>query len=81
MLTCSVELRKYMEARGGTNLGVLAQKFGTSLATGQRYWDVSKGSQLRRTILLILRPRFEQKTAVSKEVLWYVRADLCSSCA
>lgn len=75
MLTCSVERRKYTEARGGKSLGVLAQKFGISLVTGQRCWGVSKGSQLRRTILLILRPRFEQKTAVSKEVFWYVPAD------
>jgi hypothetical protein len=81
MLTCSVEQRKYMEARGGTSLGVLAQKSGTSMATGQRSWRVSKGSQLRRAILLILRPRFEYKRAVSKEVFWYKTADLRSNIA
>ena|SRR5258708_6557237 len=57
-------------ACGGTSLRALAKKFGTFLATVQRcVWGVSKGSELRRAIFLILQSLVEHKTAVSKEVV------------
>jgi hypothetical protein len=40
------------------------------------FLGVSKGARLGQPIYLILRSRVGHKTAVSKEVLWYKRADL-----